>query len=174
MALAGGKSRWIRLALLTKIQKKLITPWFFLYCLQKKKKRCNELGPWDLPKSTNPALHPDLVIQIVMSVGQDGGPSPGSTLDTLLEVPYFVIRVGLVLSCCYCCLVTKSCLTLCDLMDCSLPGSSVRGISQARILEWVAISSSRGSSQPRDWIHVYCLAGGFFTTWEVPGSQYFS
>ena len=42
------------------------------------------------------------------------------------------------------------CLTLCDPMDCSLPGSSVHGISQARILEWVAISSSRGSSQPRD------------------------
>ena len=39
---------------------------------------------------------------------------------------------------------------LCNTMDCSLPGSSVRGILQARILEWVAISSSRGSSQPRD------------------------
>ena len=43
-------------------------------------------------------------------------------------------------------LVAKSCLTLCDLMDCSPPGSSVGGISQARILEWVAISSSSGSS----------------------------
>ena len=43
--------------------------------------------------------------------------------------------------------VTQSCLTLCDPMDCSPLGSSVRGISQARILEWVAISSSRGSSQ---------------------------
>ena len=42
--------------------------------------------------------------------------------------------------------VTKSSLTLCDPMDCSLPGSSVQGISQARILEWVAISFSRGSS----------------------------
>ena len=45
------------------------------------------------------------------------------------------------------CLVTQSYLTLCDPMDCSLPGSSIHGISQARILEWVAISSSRGSSQ---------------------------
>ena len=46
--------------------------------------------------------------------------------------------------------VTQLCLTLCDLMDCSSPGSSVHGIFQARILEWVAVSSSRGSSQPMD------------------------
>ena len=46
--------------------------------------------------------------------------------------------------------VTQLCPTLCDPMDCSLPGSSVHGIFQARILEWVAISFSRGSSQPRD------------------------
>ena len=44
----------------------------------------------------------------------------------------------------------QSCPTLCNPMDCSLPGSSVHGILQARILEWVAVSSSRGSSQPRD------------------------
>ena len=49
-----------------------------------------------------------------------------------------------------CCLVAHSCPTLCNPMDCSLPGSSVRGIFQARILEWVAISFSRGSSQPRN------------------------
>ena len=46
--------------------------------------------------------------------------------------------------------VTQSHLTLCDPMDCSPPGSSVLGILQARILEWVAIPFSRGSSQPRD------------------------
>ena len=45
---------------------------------------------------------------------------------------------------CCCCLVTKLCMTLCNFMDCSRPGSSVHGISQARILEWVAISFSRG------------------------------
>ena len=44
-----------------------------------------------------------------------------------------------------CCLVAKSCLTLCNPMDCSLPGSPAREISQAKILEWVAISLSRGS-----------------------------
>ena len=53
-------------------------------------------------------------------------------------------------------LVTKSHLTLCHPMDCSPPGSSVRGISQARILEWVAISFSRGSSRSRDRTHISC------------------
>ena len=48
----------------------------------------------------------------------------------------------------------QSCPTLWDPMDCSLPGSSVQGILQERILKWVAVSSSRGSSWPRDWTHV--------------------
>ena len=48
------------------------------------------------------------------------------------------------------CLLTQSYPTLCNPMDCSPPGSSVHGILQARILEWVAMPSSRGSSQPRD------------------------
>ena len=52
--------------------------------------------------------------------------------------------------------VTQSCPTLCNPMDCSPPGSSVHEILQARVLEWVAISSSRGSSQPRDGTQVSC------------------
>ena len=52
--------------------------------------------------------------------------------------------------------------SLCDPMDCSLQGSSVRGISQATVLEWVAIPFSRGSSQPRDGTQISCIAGGFF------------
>ena len=60
-------------------------------------------------------------------------------------------------------LVTKS-VWLCNLMDCSLLGSSVHEIYQLRILEWVAISFSMGSSQLRDWTRVSCLAGGFYTT----------
>ena len=48
----------------------------------------------------------------------------------------------------------QSCLTLCDPVDCSPPGSSIHGILQARILEWVAMPSPRGSSQPRDQTHV--------------------
>ena len=58
---------------------------------------------------------------------------------------------------CICAKSPQSCPTLCDPMDCSPPGSSVRGILQARILEWVAMPFSRGSSQPRDQIYVSCL-----------------
>ena len=71
-------------------------------------------------------------------------------------------------------LVAHSCLTLCDPMDCSLPGSSVCGILQARVLEWVAISFSRGSSQSRNWTQISCIAGRFFTIWatrEAHGGQ---
>ena len=63
-----------------------------------------------------------------------------------------------------CCLVTKSCPTLLQLLDCSPPGSSVHGISKARILEWVAISFSRGSFRPGDQTHIFCIGSGFFTT----------
>ena len=59
--------------------------------------------------------------------------------------------------------VAQSCLTLCDPMDCSLPGSSIHEILQARILECIAISLSRGSSQPRNRTGVSWIAGGFFT-----------
>ena len=55
-------------------------------------------------------------------------------------------------------------LTLCDPMDCSPPGFSVHGILQARILEWAAMPSSRGSSQPRDGTRVPCTESEFFTT----------
>ena len=60
-------------------------------------------------------------------------------------------------------LVTQPCLTICSPMDCSFPGSSVHRILQARILEWVAISNSRGSSQPREQTWVSWIAGTFFT-----------
>jgi len=66
-----------------------------------------------------------------------------------------------------------SCVQLCNPMDCSLPGSSVQGIFQARILEWVTISFSRGSSQSRDrnWVSCSsCIAGRFFTA-EPPGKS---
>ena len=59
-------------------------------------------------------------------------------------------------------LVAQLCPTLCNPMACSLPGSSVHGIFQARILMWVAISFSMGSSWPRDWTWVSCIAGRFF------------
>ena len=75
---------------------------------------------------------------------------------------------------CMCAKWLQSCPTLCDPLDCSPPGSSAHGILQARILESVAMLSSRGSSRPRDQTciaYVSCtLAGGFFTTsttWEA-------
>ena len=64
-------------------------------------------------------------------------------------------------------LVAQSCLTLCDPMDCRLPGSSVHGILQARILEWVAIPFSWRSSWLRNQIQVSCIVGRFFTSWAT-------
>ena len=64
---------------------------------------------------------------------------------------------------CACILVAQLCLTLCDPVDCNLPGSPVHGILQSRILEWFAVPSFRGSSQPGDQTHVSCVAGRFFT-----------
>ena len=67
----------------------------------------------------------------------------------------------------------QSCMTLCDCSDCSPPSSSVHGILQAGILEWLTMPSSRGSSPPSDLTHLscgYCTAGRFFTT-EPPGNR---
>ena len=72
---------------------------------------------------------------------------------------------------CWYCLVSKSCLTLCNPMDYSLSDFSVHGISQARILEWVAISFSRGSFQLRNRTGVSCIAGRFFTDWAIREAQ---
>ena len=66
-----------------------------------------------------------------------------------------------------CVLVAQSCLTLCNPMYCSLSGSSIYGILQARILEWIAVPLSRASSWPRDWTQVSCIAGRFFTIWAT-------
>ena len=68
--------------------------------------------------------------------------------------------------------VTQSCPTLCDPMDCSLPGSSVHGIFQVIVLEWVAISFSRGSSQPRDWTRVSHIVDRRFTIWATRENMY--
>ena len=69
-------------------------------------------------------------------------------------------------------LVAQLCSTLCNSMNCSLPGSSVHGILQARILEWVGIPFSRGSSQPRDWIQVSWITGRFFYCLRHQEDQY--
>ena len=91
---------------------------------------------------------------------------------------YFVcvcvcVRVR-VYACMCACSVAQLFQTLCNLLACSPPGSSVHGILQARILEWIAISSSRGSSRPRDQIHISwssCIGRWILyhcTTWEAP------
>ena len=63
----------------------------------------------------------------------------------------FMTDQTFIIHCCYCCLVTKLCLSLCNPVDCSLPGSFVLGISHTGMLEWVAISFSRRSSCPKDY-----------------------
>ena len=94
-------------------------------------------------------------------------PTVFSCLNTFLSS---LMPVYLHTSIKYHCALTKSlqsCLTLCDPMDSSPPGSSVHGILLTRILEWVAMPSSRGSSLCKDGTSVSCgssIAGGFFTT----------
>ena len=66
-----------------------------------------------------------------------------------------------------CALVAQSCPTFCDPIDCSPPGSSIHGILQARMQEWVATPFSRRSSWPRDWTQVSHTASGFFNDWAT-------
>ena len=84
-------------------------------------------------------------------------------------------RVASNVLCVLCAQLLQSCLTVCNPMDYSPPDSSVHGIFQARRLEWVAMPSSRGSSWPRDQIHVSCVActAGRFLTTEPPGSPFY-
>ena len=85
----------------------------------------------------------------------------------LLWLSLFLLPFGRVLS-------LQSCLTLCDPVYCSPPGSSVHGILQAIMLEWMVMPFSRGSSQPRDRScvsFVSCIAGKFFTNCATPGAS---
>ena len=91
---------------------------------------------------------------------------------------YFSLDVSLFPSICMRAKLLQSCLTLCDSMVCSPPGFTVHGVLQARILEWVAMPSSRGSSQTRDGTHIStspASADLFFTTsanWEAHSLVY--
>ena len=82
-------------------------------------------------------------------------------------------HVGTELQVCMCVKSFQLCLTLCDLLDCSPTGSSVHGTLQAKILKWVVMPSSRGSSWSRDWAQGSCTAGRFLTVWATgkPGFQ---
>ena len=89
--------------------------------------------------------------------------SPGEWLDKLWSI--YTME--------YCCLVAKllSVWLFCDPMDCSLPGSSVHETFQARILEWVAILFSRGSSQTRDWTHTPSIGRQILEHWATKGTH---
>ena len=89
-----------------------------------------------------------------------------------LQIPWFQpYAVLLLLSVSVCvCSVAQLCLTLCDPIDCSPTATSVHGILQTRILEWVPIPFSRGSSRPRDWTHISCSGRRIlyhWATWQV-------
>ena len=86
---------------------------------------------------------------------------------SLCSCLYSTFLGGLLGGFCVSVLVAQLCPTLCDPVDCSPPGSSVHEVFQARILEWVATSFSKGSSQPRDQTRVSCTAGRFFTDWAT-------
>ena len=112
------------------------------------------LGQED-PLGKGMATHPSILAWRIPWTEEPGGPqSTGSQ-----RAPWTGSTVL--------CLVTQSCPTLCDSMDCSLPGFFDHGILQARILEWVAYPFSRGTSQSRNRTRVSCIAGGFFTSWAT-------
>ena len=94
-----------------------------------------------------------------------------------VHISLWINVVCVCLCVCVCAQLLQLCLTLCDSTDCSPPGPSVHGILQARILEWVAMFSSRGSCQPRDQTHILCIscsASRFFTHWGHLGSPWIS
>ena len=115
----------------------------------------NALFLWNTPC---PKLWPSFITLLIHSpLGQDWG-----SLQFLGVVLTQILMFGA-----GCGLVTQLGPALCNLMDCSPPGSSVHGISQARLLEWVGISLSRKSSRSRDWTWISCIAGGFFINWAT-------
>ena len=98
----------------------------------------------------------------------------GCLLSLSLALIFFFFFWSDHCSYCFQCVISHfSCLWLCDHMDHSPPGSSVHGIFLGKILEWVAMISSRGSSQPRHQIHISCIASGFFTaeSWGKPNTM---
>ena len=106
-------------------------------------------GPWGLTPEA-----PAHLLPCMTSEGR-GKAESGISLWTVWlpvgkEMPHYLEGVCSGIPCAALCLVAQSCPSLCDPMDCSRPGSSVPGILQARILEWVAMPSSRGSYRPRE------------------------
>ena len=118
----------------------------------------------------SPKLLSSCKIKIYISLKKQSLPPPvPGNLYPVFSLYGFYFSRNLI--CCYCYLVAKSCLTLCDPMDFSLPGSSGHGISKARKPEWVAMLSSRGSSRPTDWIWVSCTGRWVLYHWTTREAQ---
>ena len=122
--------------------------------LRMKAKFSIEFFPWGLKCFINP--------EIPLSASRDPLQVPGK-LPQLQAISSSLLWISTVFHNEVKVLVGQSHPTLCDPMDCSLPGPSVHEFVQARILEWVATLFSRGSSWPRDWTQVSWIAGRFFT-----------
>ena len=126
-------------------------------------------SPWEWWESENRWDVTPLILLQYMAKGSCNYYRIGKWVDIILEEadPVRWAFKNMVSSLTVCVLAAQSCLTLCDPMDYSLPGSSVHEILQATILEWVTICFSRGSSRPRNGTWVSCIAGRFFTIWAT-------
>ena len=117
------------------------------------------------PLALSPGIHPlggalePIKIFLTMCVELLSNPVDYQSQVTWGPIPWGWVRV----------LVTQSWTNLCDPRDCTQSGSSAHGILQARILERVAIPFFRGSSQPRDWTRLSCIADRIFTIWVHQG-----
>ena len=150
-----------------RIEKNRINAWFFLF-INQFSKWVGTLQCWPLNGFCEGVC---VCVCVCVCVKQFMVFQPiADTIFADVQIIPLFLPVGASCVCvCVCCvrLITQLCLILCDPIDCSPrpPGSSVHGILQARILEWVAMPFSRGLFQPRDRTQVSLIAGGFFTSW---------
>ena len=117
----------------------------------------SDQGIWGLCFHKTDSLGGETDIKLILCISGDVNPARCSAGEELVALRVFESESE----------VAQSCLTLCNPMDSSLPGSSVHGIFQAIVLEWIAISFSRGSSQTRDWTRVSRIVDRHFTVWAT-------
>ena len=125
-----------------------------------------------LPGSSVHGILQGRILQWVATSSSRGSFQPRNrTLLLRCSSDYCSLCVCVSVVCILLCMYARSCPTFCDPMGCSQPGSSVHGISQKRTLEWVGVSSSKGSSWPRDQTHVSCDRQilCYCVTWEAQG-----
>ena len=149
------------------------SPAFLMMCYTYKlNKRGDNIQPWHTPfpilnQSVGPSPVPTVASWPAYKFSRGGS---GIQCSSSIFVDYTLFKITVkyklhslcytVYSCAYLCAKSlQLCPTLCNHMNCSPPGSSFHGILQTRILEWVAMPSSRGSSQPRNWTHVSYVFG---------------